>query len=148
MFAKNDEDLRRQIENVRQELTSALYLANEYDMKVIAQWEKAKLNGKLYPPYKRMNCFNNMINGVYTISLKGEVHRRNFTFICLDFISNAIGVEEGKIDRREIGQGYCFEIRVNTYLQLIFYMTCNELPICQMVTKEEIRKTSVYVCTE
>lgn len=148
MIAKSDEQLRKQLEETQRGLLSAIYLANEYEMKVIAAWEKAGLKGKLQSPYKRISYFNNKIDSVQTISLKGEAQRRNFAFICLDFVSRVTGAEEGIISRREIGQGLCLEVNLNSYLGITFYITCYDLPVCQMVEKEEVYKTSVYVCTE
>lgn len=148
MITKSDEQLRKQIEETQRELLSAIYLADEYEMKVIAAWEKAGLRGKLQSPYKRISCFNNKIETVHTISLKGEAQRKNFAFICLDFVSSVTGVKEGNIERREIGQGLYLEVQINSYLYITFYITCYDLPICQVVEKEEVYKTRVYVCTE
>lgn len=148
MIAKSDEQLRNQFVEMQRELLSAIYLANEYEMKVIAAWEKAGLKGKLQSPYKCISCFNNKIETVHTISLKGEAQRKNFAFICLDFVSSVTGVKEGNIERREIGQGLYLEVPINSYLSITFYITCYDLPVCQVVEKEEVYKTSVYVCTE
>lgn len=148
MIAKSDEQLKKQFVEMQRELLSAIYLANEYDMKVIAAWEKAGLKGKLQSPYKRISCFNNKIETVHTISLKGEAQRKNFAFICLDFVSRVTGVKEGNIERREIGQGLYLEVPINSYLDITFYITCYDLPVCQVVEKEAVYKTSVYVCTE
>ena len=146
MIAKSDEQLRKKLEQTQRGLLSAIYLANDYQMKVIAAWEKAGLKGKLQSPYKSISYFK--IDSVQTISLKGEAQRRNFAFICLDFVSRVTGAEEGIISRREIGQGLCLEVSINSYLGITFYITCYDLPVCQMVEKVELYKTSVYVCTE
>ena len=148
MIAKSDEQLRKQLEKTQRGLLSAIYIANEYEMKVIADWEKAGLKGKLQSPYKRISCFNDKIKTVHTISLKGEAQRKNFAFICLDFVSSVTGVKEGNIERREIGQGLCLEVPINSYLGITFYITCFDLPICQMIEKETVYKSTVYVCTE
>lgn len=143
-----DKELRQHLKERMREMASAIYLANEYNLRVIAQWKEAKLNGKLHKPYKIMSCFNDKIILVNTITLKDEVHRRSFALTCLDFVEKAAGVNEGSIDRREVGQGLCLEVRVHKFLELTFYITCYELPVCQRIEKETIYKSSVYVCTE
>ena len=138
----------KQIEDEKRAMISAIYRANEYDRRLINWWKKAKINGKLKPSYKLTSCFNNKMILINTIILKDEMNRRDFTMTCLDIVSNAIGVEESEISRRLIAKGLYLDVQIHKQLELSFFISNNALPSCQVVEKEEVYKSTVYVCTD